>query len=210
MKIKVCGLTDPGNALAVAETEPDYIGFIFYKDSIRFIGEEPDPRLFNCVPRGAKKVGVFVDEKINKILASSVTAGLEIVQLHGNENDKLCSELKSSGLVVIKSFNIGRDFRFETLINYLPVCDYFLFDTKSEIHGGSGKKFNWSKLEEYTFDRPFFLSGGIGPDDSGEIEKISNSALYAVDINSRFETVPGIKDASLVKRFINELKSYDV
>ena len=85
-----------------------------------------------------------------------------------------------------------------------------MFDTKSEIHGGSGKKFNWSKLEEYTLDKPFFLSGGIGPDDSGEIEKISNSALYAVDINSRFETVPGIKDASLVKRFINELKSYDV
>ena len=210
MKIKVCGLTDPGNVLAVAETEPDYMGFIFYRGSNRFIGEEPDPRLFNCVPRGAKKVGVFVDEKINKILASSVTAGLEIVQLHGNENDKLCSELKSSGLVVIKSFNIGRDFRFEMLINYLPVCDYFLFDTKSEIHGGSGKKFNWSKLEEYTLDKPFFLSGGIGPDDSGEIEKISNSALYAVDINSRFETVPGIKDASLVKRFINELKSYDV
>ena len=210
MKIKVCGLTDPGNVLAVAETEPDYMGFIFYRGSNRFIGEEPDPRLFNFVPRGAKKVGVFVDEKINKILASSVTAGLEIVQLHGNENDKLCSELKSSGLVVIKSFNIGRDFRFEMLINYLPVCDYFLFDTKSEIHGGSGKKFNWSKLEEYTLDKPFFLSGGIGPDDSGEIEKISNSALYAVDINSRFETVPGIKDASLVKRFINELKSYDV
>lgn len=210
MKIKVCGLTDPGNVLAVAETKPDYMGFIFYRGSVRFIGEEPDPWLFNCVPQGAKKVGVFVDEKINKILASSVTAGLEIIQLHGNENDKTCSELKSSGLVVIKSFSIGRDFRFESLTKYLPVCDYFLFDTKSEIYGGSGKKFNWSKLEEYTFDKPFFLSGGIGPDDSGEIEKISNHALYAIDINSRFETVPGIKDGSLVKRFINELKSYHV
>jgi phosphoribosylanthranilate isomerase len=210
MKIKVCGLTDPLNVLAVAKAEPDYMGFIFYSGSSRFVGTEPDRRLFSTLRYGAKKVGVFVDEEINKMLAFSVTAGLEIVQLHGNESVQICSELKSSGLVVIKSFNIDKDFGFEPLIKYLPVCDYFLFDTKSEFQGGSGKKFNWSKLEEYTLDKPFFLSGGIGPDDWGAIEKISNRAFYAVDINSRFETAPGIKDASLVKKFINDLKTYHI
>lgn len=210
MKIKVCGLTDPENLAAIARAKPDYVGFIFYEGSGRFVGAEPDPRLFWSIPQGIKKAGVFVDEKINKILELSVSAGLEIIQLHGNESVQLCATLKSSGLAVLKAFTIGSEFRFDSLIKYLPVCDYFLFDTKSELRGGSGKKFNWSRLEEYSFDKPFFLSGGIGPDDSGEIKKITNPAFFAVDINSRFETVTGIKDVSLVKTFINELKTYHI
>jgi phosphoribosylanthranilate isomerase len=207
MKVKVCGLRDKENITAIAGAGPDYIGFNFYKGSKRFVGDPPDVRLFNNVPDGVKKAGVFVDEKINKILALLSAADIQIVQLHGNESVQKCSELRSSGLVVIKAFNIGSDFRFESLSDYMTVCDFFLFDAKSEFRGGSGKKFDWSKLEEYTFDKPFFLSGGIGPDDPAEIRKISNPAFYAVDINSRFEILPVTKDVSLVKKFINDLKA---
>jgi phosphoribosylanthranilate isomerase len=107
---------------------------------------------------------------------------------------------------VIKVFNIENEFSFEYLTRYLPVCDYFLFDTKSNKPGGSGRKFNWEKLDKYSLDKPFFLSGGIGPDDAGLIKSISNESLYGVDINSRFETVTGIKNAALVRKFIEEIK----
>jgi phosphoribosylanthranilate isomerase len=207
MKIKVCGLTDPDNIRALAEAKPDFAGFIFYPPSARFVGNEPDLSLFDNVPSGTKKVGVFVNEKITKVCEVVRCAGLDLVQLHGDESPQLCSQLKSSGLVIIKAFNVGREFSFDSIIQYLPVCDYFLFDTKSEKQGGSGQKFDWGNLDNYTLDKPFFLSGGIGPDDLEEIGKIANRTFYAVDINSRFETAAGIKDAALVKRFINEIKN---
>ena len=206
IRVKVCGMVNPLNLKEVAAVEPAFIGFIFYHGSSRYVGEEADPGLVKNFPQGIKMVGIFLNENISEIVKISQRAGLHLIQLHGNESPPYCSRLKSSGLSVIKVFNIGNEFNFESLIRYLPVCDYFLFDTKSEKPGGSGRKFNWEKLNEYSLDKPFFLSGGIGPEDTGLIKSIRNHSLYAVDINSRFETVPGIKDAELVRKFIEEIK----
>ena len=207
IRVKVCGMNNPGNVKEIAELNPDILGFIFYPGSPRYVGNDPDLVLFNSIPPGIKKTGVFYNEDNHKILDLSIRTGLDMIQLHGNESSEACLQLKSSGLPVIKAFNIDRDFDFESLNQYMPGCDYFLFDKKSEKPGGSGKKFAWEKLEEYSLDKPFFLSGGISPDDAAEIKSIINRGLFAVDINSRFETSPGIKDAVRVKTFINELKN---
>ena len=114
--------------------------------------------------------------------------------------------IRSKGLKIIKAINVGEDFRFADLGAYHKCCDYFLFDTKADIHGGSGKKFNWDLLSGYKIDKPFFLSGGIGPDDAGTISSFVNDNLYGVDVNSRFEVAPAVKDASLLKAFISKVK----
>jgi phosphoribosylanthranilate isomerase len=207
IRVKVCGMNDPDNVKEIAELKPDIMGFIFFGGSPRYVGDEPEMLLFNSVPPDIKKTGVFYNEDNHKILELSIRTGLDMIQLHGDESSVACLQLKSSGLSVIKAFNIDGDFDFESLGQYIPACDYFLFDTKSEKPGGNGKKFAWEKLNEYYLDKPFFLSGGISPDDAAEIKSICNRGLYAVDLNSRFETSPGIKDAVSVKAFINELKN---
>jgi len=207
IRVKVCGMNNPGNVKEIAELKPDIMGFIFFDGSPRYVGNEPEMELFNSVPPGIKKCGVFYNENYHKILDLSILTGLDMIQLHGKESSTACLRLKSSGLSVVKAFSIDVDFHFEFLNQYMPSCDYFLFDTKSEKPGGSGKKFAWGKLEEYKLDKPFFLSGGISPEDAAEIKSICNRGLFAVDINSRFETSPGIKDAVMIKTFINELKN---
>lgn len=200
-------MQNPLNVKEIGETMPDFIGFIFYAGSPRYVGEEPDRSLFQNVPLLIKKTGVFVNEDNLKILDISMRTGLDMIQLHGNESPVTCMQLKSSGLTLIKAFNIGSDFSFESLKPYMAVCDYFLFDVKGKKPGGSGKKFNWEKLNDYSLDKPFFLSGGIGPEDAGLIKFIGNRGLYAVDINSRFETSPAMKDVDMVKKFIKEIKN---
>jgi phosphoribosylanthranilate isomerase len=207
IRVKVCGMNSPGNVKEIAELTPDIMGFVFYPGSTRYVGNDPDMALFNTVPPGIKKTGVFVNEDNQRILDFSIHAGLDMIQLHGNESPIACLQLKSSGLSVIKAFNIDQDFEFDSLNQYMSGCDYFLFDSKSERPGGSGKKFGWEKLEEYSLDKPFFLSGGISPDDASEIRSITNRGMFAVDINSRFENSPGIKDAVRVKTFIYEIKN---
>jgi phosphoribosylanthranilate isomerase len=207
IRVKVCGMCAPMNVKEIAETAPDFMGFIFFPGSPRYIGEEPEMPLFKNVHPGIKRIGVFFNEDNHKILDLAIRTGLDMIQLHGNESAVTCFQLKSSGLTIIKAFNIGKDFRFESLNQYMPACDYFLFDSKSEKPGGSGLKFNWEKLEEYALDKPFFLSGGIGPEDAGIIKTIKNKGFFAVDINSQFETSPGIKDADRVKTFIKEIKN---
>lgn len=206
IRVKVCGMVNPLNLKEIAAETPDFIGIIFYPGSPRYVDEEAECGLLKNFPQGIKRVGVFLDENISEIVKISQRAGLDLIQLHGNESPAYCSRLRSSGLSVIKVFNIENEFNFESLIRYLPVCDFFLFDTKSTKPGGSGRKFNWEKLDEYSFDKLFFLSGGIGPEDAGLIKSISNQGLYGVDINSRFETVTGMKDAELVRKFIEEIK----
>jgi phosphoribosylanthranilate isomerase len=212
IRVKVCGMRDAFNIREISDALPDFMGFIFFRGSKRYIGDNPDPGLFSGIPSGIKKVGVFVDENNRRIIEIASMAGLTAVQLHGNESTESCNELKASGLTVIKTFNIGPDFRFNSLEPYSECCDFFLFDTKSETAGGSGKKFGWQRLEEYSLDKPFFLSGGIGPEDSITIRSLHNKGLFAADINSRFEISPGLKDVALVKAFINKIKedSYDL
>jgi phosphoribosylanthranilate isomerase len=207
IKVKVCGLSDPLNVKEIAETKPDFMGFIFFRGSSRYVGEEPDRLLFLNVPDMISAIGVFVNEDPLKIINLAKHSGLGMIQLHGTESPDYCRYLSASGLKIIKAFSVFKDFDFEKIKQYMPGCDYFLFDTKSEKPGGSGRKFNWEKLKEYSLDKPFILSGGIGPEDSDLIKSIENRGFFAVDVNSRFETATGIKDVALVKTFIRSIKN---
>ncbi len=206
LKIKVCGLTDPVNAREIAGTLPDFLGYIFYPESVRFVGNKPAADLFKNIPAGIIKTGVFVNEEPSLVIEKMNSCNLDLVQLHGDEGPEYCNGLKENDLKVIKAVRINNDFNYNTLKQYIDVIDYFLFDTRSGIRGGSGLKFDWKKLIEYHLSIPFFLSGGIGPEDASLIKEISNEMLFAIDINSRFEISPGIKDPEKVKRFIDEIK----
>lgn len=206
LKIKVCGMTDPLNTRDIVKASPDFIGFIFYPGSKRYVGRIPDESLFMDIPEGIRKTGVFVNEDISVIIETKKRFGLDLVQLHGYESEEYCNSLHKAGLTIIKAFAISNDFNFNIMNNYSESCDFFLFDTKTYNGGGSGEKFNWAKIEEYKTGKPFFLSGGIGPEDASLVRQINHENLFAVDINSRFEVRPGFKDMIKVKAFINEIK----
>jgi len=200
-------MCDPGNVREVVDTGPDFIGFIFYPGSKRYIGDFPDKLLLQQVPPGIQRTGVFVNENIEKVLKVASQFMLEVIQLHGNETVEYCSFVRSSGYKVIKTFGVDRDFDFKGLDAYQEACDYFLFDNKADMHGGTGVKFNWDKLADYHFNKPFILSGGIGPEDVKILKAIRHKAFFAVDINSRFETITGFKNSAIVNSFIKELKT---
>lgn len=206
LKIKVCGLTDPDNTKEIAGMAPDFMGFIFYPGSKRYVGNKPKDSLFRKIPSRILKTGVFVNEEPSRIIDTMTLYELDLVQLHGNEPVEYCNSLKKEGLIVIKAFEISSSFSFITLEQYMEVCEYFLFDTKTGTQGGSGLKFDWRKIDEYHLNKPFILGGGIGPEDASLIKKINHKYLFAVDINSRFEIRPGIKDSKNVKEFIDEIK----
>lgn len=208
--VKVCGLTNPLNVKAISESGADFIGFVFYPGSKRYVGKTPDKTLFSNVSEGIKRTGVFVDEQLSKVLELAEYAGLDVIQLHGNEFVNYCKSMKAYGLLIIKTFGVRKGFDPRITDHYSEVCDYFLFDTKYEQHGGSGNKFDWGILGNYRFKKPFFLSGGIGPEDTNIKAVVFNSQLFAVDINSGFEISPGIKDFVSVKKFINEIKGSDI
>ncbi|MBB6240216.1 phosphoribosylanthranilate isomerase [Pedobacter sp. AK013] len=208
LKLKVCGMRLAANIAAVAELQPDYLGFIFYEKSPRLISDV-SAELIKYIPAEIKTVGVFVNEVIEQVKDKVNTLKLKAVQLHGSESPEYCEALKSTfpALEVIKAFGIDEDFDFSTLEPYLTVADYFLFDTKTKTHGGSGKTFNWSVLDRYTYTKPYFLSGGIDLEHTTAIKNINDSRLYALDINSRFEVEPGLKDAEKIKEFIKEMNT---
>lgn len=190
------------NRQLVEKLDVDFLGFIFYPPSKRFIGETPETGLFESKK---PKVGVFVDENAFEILGLAKNPGFEYVQLHGKENPKTCQLLKRQGLKIIKAFSIDENFNFAGTQAYAKVSDFFLFDTKTKLHGGSGEKFNWEILDKYEGHTPFFLSGGIGPDDVEIIRKIKHPKLTGVDLNSGFEDEPGIKNIEKLKEFIEEI-----
>jgi phosphoribosylanthranilate isomerase len=206
LKVKVCGLTDPDNVQDIAGLIPDFMGFIFYPGSKRFVGNIKKDSLFSNIPSCILKTGVFVNEEPSRIINIMNLFGLDLVQLHGDETAEYCSFLKQEGLKVIKAFSINENFSFEILEQYLNKCEYFLFDTKSDSPGGSGIKFDWRKINEYTLEMPFFLGGGIGPEDASLVKQLNHKWLIAVDINSRVEICPGIKNYTKVKEFIYEIR----
>ncbi len=206
LKVKVCGLTDPENTIEIANVSPDFLGFIFYPGSKRYVGNKPKESLFCKIPPGILKTGVFVNEQPLKIINTMNLYGLDIVQLHGNESPEYCNTLKKKGLVIIKAFEISNSFSFKVLEQYIKACEYFLFDTKTGSQGGSGLKFDWRKINEYNLNKQFLLSGGIGPEDASQVKEINHKYLFAVDINSRFEISPGIKDYKKIKEFIKKIK----
>lgn len=198
-------MREPDNILAVAALSPDFIGFILYPPSKRYLGE--DYELTTPIPDSIRRVGVFVNALLKEVMVWKNRLGLDYAQIHGDESPEYCLELKEMGLPVIKSFGVSENFDFRMLEPYLDYCEYFLFDTKCAERGGSGKQFDWKLLANYPFDKPFFLSGGIGPGDADAIIAISDLPLYAVDINSRFEKAPASKDVIALKTFINELRN---
>ncbi|WP_372946747.1 phosphoribosylanthranilate isomerase [Mariniphaga sp.] len=202
LKIKVCGMKFTANREAVEKLPVDFLGFIFYPKSKRFVGENTEPGLFQSAKL---KVAVFVDENAFEILGLAKNLGFEYVQLHGKENPKTCRLLKKQGLKVIKAFNLNEDFDFASINAYEKSVDYFLFDTKTDLPGGSGKKFNWKILEKYQVNVPFFLSGGIVPEDAEAIRKLQHPQLFGIDLNSGFEDEPGVKNVEKLKQFIAEI-----
>lgn len=224
MKLKVCGMKYVDNIQQVAELQPDYLGFIFYERSKRnFEGIIPE------LPKSIKKTGVFVNE-IPEILVSLVDEyNLQAIQLHGDESVAYIQQLKglfgerfeeltpkqkskTKPVEIIKVFGIKDEFDFNVLEAYEEEVDFFLFDTKGKERGGNGVTFNWQVLNDYNSKKPFFLSGGIGVEEAEEVKSILKTDLpvYALDVNSRFETKPGLKSIEKLKRFIKEVKSSKV
>ena len=200
MKLKVCGMREPKNVAEVATLQPDYMGFILWDGSKRYCETLPE------VPATITKVGVFVDAPLNEIEHAISTFKLGAVQLHGNESPQKCRELQGK-TQVIKAFGIGEGFDFTTLLDYMPYCDFFLFDTKGPMPGGNGTTFDWSILKNYAFDLPFFISGGIGLEEIDKINELRNADLpvYAIDVNSKFETAPAFKNVEQLKNFKEKL-----
>jgi phosphoribosylanthranilate isomerase len=195
MKIKVCGMKYPDNISAVAALQPDYMGFIFYPQSPRFAAE------LDAIEVSVIKTGVFVDENEGKVKKLIGKCQLDAIQLHGNESPQYCKLFKGK-VTVIKAFGVDQDFDFEKLNDYNGCVDYFLFDTKTIKHGGSGQTFDWKLLDNYKLDIPFFLSGGLSLENMEEVKTISHTQFYGVDLNSRFEIEPGLKDIDkLTKAF---------
>ncbi len=191
------------NREEVEKLPVDLLGYIFYPQSKRYVGENPQEGLFNSAK---PKVGVFVDENAFEILALAKNLGFEWVQLHGKENPKTCQLLKNQGLKIIKAFSVDESFQFHKTKPFERIVDYFLFDTKSNLPGGSGKKFDWKILNKYEGNTPFLLSGGIKPEDAEEIKKIDHPQLAGVDLNSGFEDEPGKKNIKKLNEFIEVLK----
>jgi phosphoribosylanthranilate isomerase len=206
LKIKICGLREPENIKAICALKPDYIGFIFYQKSKRFVTDKEVKIINGSIPESIQKVGVFVNELFPDIVRRINLFGLDYVQLHGDESPGYCSDLKSIGVKIIKSIGIDDTFDFKKLEDYNTCCDYFLLDTKSPAYGGTGHKFNWKKLSDYDLSKPVFLSGGIGPEDAEEIKKLPHFKLHALDLNSKFEIEPALKDTILLEKFIKEIR----
>ena len=204
MLIKVCGMRESANIDTVRRLNPDMIGLIFYARSPRFVGSEPLPHLTASFAP-ALKVGVFVNETVAAVADIAARFRLNAVQLHGNESPAECAALRQTGLKVIKAFGISSAADFAQCASYSGCCDLFLFDTRTAGYGGAGVKFDWSILAEYKQDTPFLLSGGISADDAADIRSISHLQLAGVDLNSRFETAPALKDVEKLRRFIADL-----
>ncbi|MGB2503305.1 MAG: phosphoribosylanthranilate isomerase [Flavobacteriaceae bacterium] len=205
MKLKICGMREPENIEAIAALAPDYLGFIFWAPSSRYVNQST-PTLTEEI----KKIGVFVDATLDYIETIIKEHQLQAVQLHGNETSAYCKQIQYLGVEVIKTFSIQNDFDFSELKAYENSCDFFLFDTKGELPGGNGYCFDWSILKAYPSKKPFFLSGGIGIENVEEIQKLlkTNLPIYAIDVNSKFESAPGIKKVNELRQFKKELYEF--
>ena len=190
------------NIKSIADLSPDYLGFIFYAHSKRYFTDTL-PEL----PKHIKKTGVFVNEELAVVISLQKKHQLQALQLHGDESVAYIQELKShisNKVELIKVVSIDDTANFEVLVPFEKEIDYFLFDTKGKERGGNGIQFDWSVLNTYPFSKPFFLSGGIGIDDINSLKSLEIKP-FAIDINSKFEISPGIKDTSLISKFVNQL-----
>ena len=202
MTVKVCGMREAGNIAEVARLAPDFMGFIFYEPSPRNACGMP-PEALDALSPETKRVGVFVDAPKEHVLAIAQKYALDLVQLHGSESPEMCAELRLS-LGVAKAFGIGSLEDVARTAAYEGTCDLYVFDTAASTHGGTGRKFDHSLLVSYEGNTPYLLSGGIGPEDTAAAP--SDPRCAGFDINSRFETAPGIKDPEAIAKFMQTVK----
>ena len=207
LKIKVCGMRNPDNIRELIQLNPEYLGFIFHPMSKRYIGANIPAEIQRLIPDTIQKVGVFVDESPESLINKYRISNLDMVQLHGSESPKYCQRLRDLHITVIKAFSITPEFDFGKVQPYEDACDYYLFDSAGVLRGGNGLKFDWEKLNQYQGNKPFFLSGGIQPPDIVSIKYLDHKRLYAIDVNSGFETEPGIKDISNLESFLKDLRN---
>ena len=223
MVIKVCGMRDARNIREVSQLGVDMIGMIFYPKSPRYV--EMQSSHAGIIPDYAKedisidssntpaRVGVFVDDMVQNIVTRVVNYHLDYVQLHGNEPRTMCENLRATldpdirpGIKIIKAISVSDASDIQKYKEYVGAVDLFLFDTKCKTVGGSGQQFDWQVLEQYDGEVPFLLSGGIGPDDASRLHAFHHPKCIGIDLNSRFEIEPGVKDVEKLKGFLNEIQ----
>jgi len=197
-------MRDSLNIQDVGALLPDYMGFIFYKNSPRYVGE--DFTIPNYFPATVSRVGVFVNESLTVVIDKVRQHALDLVQLHGDESVEFCKELNHEGISVIKVFRVDDEFDFSSTRQFDEVAEYFLFDTKGKNFGGNAQRFNWNLLTHYDQSIPFFLSGGIDLSSIEEVLQLKNLNMYAVDLNSGVEQAPAMKDVEKVSAIINKLR----
>ncbi len=209
MKVKVCGMREAENIREVEALGIDWLGLIFWPRSKRYVAQRPA-----YLPEQAKRVGVFVDTTIEDIAQHAKDYGLDFVQLHGHESPAFVKQLRETiGQPLIKAFNIAAAEDFLQTEPYERLTDYFLFDTRKpteetggrHLPGGTGEKFDWAVLTNYHGETPFILSGGIGPDDAECVKSFHQRKCVGIDLNSRFETAPAIKDIKALRFFLEAL-----
>lgn len=211
MRIKVCGMTDANQVHKLDELGVEFCGFIFYPKSPRFIFRHCAAEDIKKIKGKINKVGVFVNAGFEEVVRIVDDCGLYLVQLHGDETPRECEKI-SSYITTIKAFRLTDDDNILWKVkDYQDVVDMYLFDTEGVGYGGTGKKFNWEKLRGLNLKKPFFLSGGIQPGDVQSLKQFANDPvakdLFAIDINSKFEIVPGLKSMDMVRAFVHQIKS---
>ena len=205
MKLKVCGMRDSQNIAQLLQLKPDFMGFIFFEKSPRNVGDQLDEALLKSFPSTTQKVGVFVNASLHFVKAEVSKYGLDLVQLHGDESVEYTADLFAVGIRVMKVFSIGDSFDFKQLGQYNPFVEYFLFDTKGKTRGGTGEVFDWEILKGYDQEVPFFLSGGIDLENVEQLEELKDLNIHAIDVNSRFELSPALKDIDQIKALTEKL-----
>jgi phosphoribosylanthranilate isomerase len=199
-------MKDKENIRALIPLKPDFIGYIFYPKSPRFVEQEIAHKLTERVPSAVKKVGVFVNSSIEDILDKVIYLRLDWVQLSGNESLLFVKKLNHANIPIIKAVHVNEVEDLERALEFTPFISKFLFDTKTDVFGGSGYKFDWNILNSYQGDVPFFLSGGIGPGDVDDILSFRHSMFEGIDINSKFEIEPGLKNIELIQSFLKAIR----
>ena len=201
MIIKVCGMREPDNIRAVEQLGTDWMGVILYNRSPRFASRTPE-----YLPVSCRRVGVFVNATPAYLYNKVKELRLDIVQLHGHESPSLCAELRQYGLTVVKAFPVESEKDLELTVPYEHCCDYFLFDKRVSTFGGSGQSFPWNVLDAYQASVPFLLSGGLSPDSLAALRMFHHPRWAGIDLNSCFETAPGVKDIEALRRFIRSFR----
>lgn len=201
-------MRDAQNIREVEALGVDWMGFIFWSPSKRCCSEKP-----TYLPENCKRVGVFVNAEIEEIVDKTIEYRLDLVQLHGKEDRQYVMSLRKAlgsadqTPLIIKAMALKAKEDLAKCDQYVGFVDYFLFDTPSPGYGGTGKSFDWSLLDGYSSFTPFILSGGIGPDSAADVNAFSNPFCVGIDLNSKFEIEPGLKNVELLKEFIPQIKS---